>query len=98
MVGKWERTGVASPGPPVQSPADDGLHNWQDASNLWMAIGPHNGLVTTAEVNAPWLNPTTGYYTPGDPTETDSLNLAQQMWMSRAYARQAQVSKGALEE
>ena len=97
MVGKWERTGVASTGPPVRSNAEDGLHNWQDASNLWMAISSHNGMVTTAEVNAPAVT-TTGISVPGDPDETDRVALAAQMQVSRALARQAQISKGALEE
>lgn len=99
MVGKWERTGhqTVTPGNPVRSLADDQLHNWQDASNLWMAIGPQNGLVTSAEVNAPALT-TTGISVPGDPDDADPGNLGQQMQISRFYARQAQLSKGALEE
>ena len=99
MVGKWERTGNESvtAGSPVRSLAEDQLHNWQDASNLWMAITPHNGMVTSAEVNAP-ATTTTGVAVPGDPDETDSVALANQMQVSRLYARQAQISKGALEE
>ena len=110
MIGKWERTGIASTGPPVRSNAEDGLHNWQDASNLWMAIGPDNGLVTTAEVNALATNPaglavpadpynisdpsTYPYPVPADPTSaTDPAQLARQMYSSRAYAREAQISK-----
>lgn len=99
MIGKWERTGhetiVANQ--PVRSLAEDQLHNWQDASNIWMAIGPHNGMVTSAQVNAPTALPT-GVFVPGDPEDPDPGNLGLQMQISRAYAREAQISKGALEE
>jgi type II secretory pathway pseudopilin PulG len=99
MVGKWERTGheTITPGSPVRSLAEDGLHNWQDASNLWMAISPQNGMVTSAEVNAPAAT-TTGVAVPGDPMETDPYSLAVQMETSRLYAHEAQISKGALGE
>jgi hypothetical protein len=100
MIGKWERTGhqpITMPTDPVRSLADDGLHNWQDASNLWLAIGPHNGMVTSAEVNAPAVS-TIGVSVPGDPDDTDQGNLGLQMQISRAYARQSQVSMGALGE
>jgi prepilin-type N-terminal cleavage/methylation domain-containing protein len=101
MVGKWERSGnepITDPTAPVRSLAEDQLHNWQDASNIWMAIGPHNGFVTAADVSAPWENAATSYYTPGDPDETDQLNLIGQMQISRAFAREAQISKGALQQ
>jgi hypothetical protein len=99
MVGKWERTGheAISAGSPVRSLAEDGLHNWQDASNIWMAVSPQNGMVNSAAVNAPFAT-TTGLYVPGDPGDSDPGNLGQQMQISRLYAREAQISKGALEE
>ena len=98
MIGKWERTGTQQPASsPVRSLAEDGLHNWQDASNLWIAVGPQSGLVTAAEVYAP-ATTSTGISVPGDPDETDSAALAAQMQISRAFARQAQISKGALDE
>ncbi|NLS93791.1 MAG: prepilin-type N-terminal cleavage/methylation domain-containing protein [Planctomycetaceae bacterium] len=102
MVGKWQRTGhepissAATPGR-VRSLAEDGLHNWQDASNIWMAIAPQNGAVNSAQVNAPFATPAE-VWVPGDPDETDPTNLAVQMQISRFYAREGQVSKGASEE
>ncbi len=80
MVGKWERTGLNADG---TSYADDGLHNWQDASNLWISIGPQNGFVTTAEVNA-------------DSATAAGVNVPSTLDVSRTYARQKQISKGAL--
>ena len=79
MVGKWERTRDAA----GNALAGDGLYNWQDATNLWMAITPANGFVTTAEVCAEGTD-ATGRSVP--PTIADS----------RRYAREAQISKGAL--
>ena len=102
MVGKWERTGhesissAATPGR-VRSLAEDGLHNWQDASNIWMAIAPQNGAVNSAQVNAPFATPAQ-VWVPGDPDETDPANLAVQLQISRFYAREGQVSKGANQE
>ena len=112
MVGKRERTGhepVTASGTPlvadpaVRSLAEDGLHNWQDASNIWIAVNPTNGFVTSAAVNtndasgADFVTPS-GISVPGDPTATDPGNLGAQMQISRAYARQAQISMGALQE
>lgn len=79
MVGKWERTRDDA----GNTLAEDGLYNWQDATNLWMAINPANGFVTTAEVCAEGTD-ATGRSVP--PTIADS----------RRYAREAQISKGAL--
>ncbi len=83
MVGKWERTGLGSDG--VSSLADDGLHNWQDASNLWLAVGPQNSLLTAAEVFT-------------DTTTPAGVSVPSTIAVSRTYAREAQISKGALEE
>ncbi len=83
MIGKWERTG--------DIPAEDGLANWEDAANLWLAINPQSGLVTVAEMYAPYQDPTTGISLPGDP---GSLTPPERMVISRSYARQAQISKG----
>jgi prepilin-type N-terminal cleavage/methylation domain-containing protein len=95
MVGKFERTGNVA-GAPVKSLAEDGLHNWQDATNLWIAASPFSGLVTTAEVNAPFVVTATGLSVPGDPNTTDVTQLTTQMQVSRQLAREAQISKGAL--
>ena len=97
MVGKFERTGneAVSAGSPVRSLAEDGLHNWQDATNLWIAVNPVSGLVTAAEVNAPFVT-ATGLSLPGDPAVTVQADLATQMQISRQLAREAQISKGAL--
>jgi hypothetical protein len=50
LIGRWDRMPL-DPANPV-SPADDGLLNWQDIRNLWVAIQPQNGLTTVAPVFA----------------------------------------------
>ena len=55
------------------------LENWQDASNLWLALNPQTGQMNVAEVYADVPNPN-GFYTPSS------------LLVSRALARQAQVS------
>jgi prepilin-type N-terminal cleavage/methylation domain-containing protein len=79
LVGKWERV-PAQPGGDAE--ADDGLHNWEDATNLWVAINPQTGLVTVAELHA-------------DVDDT-TLNLSRPSDVStaRRFAREAQISKG----
>ena len=99
MVGKWERTGLNADG---TSYADDGLHNWQDASNLWMSVGPQNGFVTTAEVDTHYLDDQ-GNTDPSDDVMVDNVNslgvsVPATLYDSRRYARQQQISKGALSE
>ena len=74
MIGKWDRSGEASMLP------EDGLHNWQHAENLWLALNPKTGQVTVAEVYADVLIGNT--YRPRD------VNT------SRRYAREAQISRG----
>ena len=95
MVGKWERI-PQQPG--MGPPADDGLANWQDATNLWLALNPQTGLVTVAELNANLppghpLNPFPNTYIPGDIDGLDN-SLRRQLYESRKFARQAQISKG----
>ncbi len=114
MIGKWERTGhqpISGPGVRVDSLADDKLHNWQDASNVWISINPQNGLVAAAEVNAQDVTPS-GISVPGDPlvphppypvpndptSATAQDQLARELYSSRAFARQAQISMGAQQE
>ena len=100
MVGKWERTGGDPAG---ASLAEDGLHNWQDASNLWVAIGPQSGFVTGAEVDTRYLHDNG---TPADASDdylADNVNatdvsVPQTIFDSRRFAREAQISKGALSE
>jgi len=48
MIGKREQIGVG-PGNPATDPEED-LANWQIFTNLWIAISPQTGLITTAEV------------------------------------------------
>ena len=95
LIGKWERTGTNLP--------EDGLRNWQDASNLWMAIGPQSGFVTTAEVSTRYLHDNG---TPADTSDdyfadnvsTAGVSVPLTVADSRRYAREAQISKGALSE
>lgn len=47
LVGKQERMPATLGG---ASPAEDGLHNWQDTSNFWVTVNPQTGLVRTMEV------------------------------------------------
>ena len=99
MVGKWERTGGSSAG---NSLAEDGLHNWQDATNLWIGIGPQSGFVTAAEVDTRYLDDK-GTPDTSDDELVDNVNAAGRsvpltIADSRRYAREAQISKGALQE
>ena len=95
LVGKWERI---PPQPGLFSQTDDKLANWQDATNLWLALNPQTGLVTVAELNANLppghpLNPFPNTYIPGDIDGLDN-SLRRQLYESRKFARQAQISKG----
>ena len=82
MVGRATRTWDDNDPIYVTPPPEDGLENWEDASNLWVALNPQTGQVTVAEVYADFPDPATGYYRPSD------------LYVSRALARQAQVSMG----
>lgn len=102
MIGKWERTGLNTDG---TSLAEDGLHNWQDASNIWISIGPQSGLATAAGVNAAQYLHDNG--TPADPSDdylADNVISPTGVWIpptifdSRRSAREAQISKGANQE
>ena len=100
MVGKWERTGGDPAG---ESLAEDGLHNWQDASNLWISIGLQSGFVTAAEVDTRIINdngtpadPSDDYYV--DNTNGAGTSVPPTVYDSRRLAREAQISKGALSE
>jgi len=79
LVGKWGRMPLAVGG---GASAEDGLLNWQDATNLWVALTPQTGLVTVAPLFADQFNAGTNTYRPS------TIGAARQ------YARQAQVSKG----
>jgi prepilin-type N-terminal cleavage/methylation domain-containing protein len=79
LVGRWERLPV-QPGGAAE--ADDTLHNWEDATNLWVAINPQTGLVTVAEL-----------CTDVDDT-TLNLSRPSSLSMARTFAREAQISKG----
>ena len=78
LVGKWGRMPLSVGG---GASAEDGLLNWQDATNLWVALTPQTGLVTVAPLFADQLNAANTYV----PASIDA---------ARQYARQAQVSKG----
>lgn len=62
---------------------EDGLKNWQDLNNLWIAISPQNGLVTVAPVFA-------------EPGHVNAAGLARPETIdeSRRLVRQAQFNKG----
>jgi len=78
LVGKSARS--ISPGP------EDGLANWQDLTNFWVAVGPQTGLVTVAEpYAAPGHVNAAGVSRPENPGG---------LLESRTFARQAQISKG----
>jgi len=74
LVGKRERVPA--------SLAQDGKANWQDLTNLWVAINPQTGLVTTTE------NSAVPSSLPPPPAPQDPLYYA------RTFARQAQSMGG----
>lgn len=58
LIGRWDRIcALGYEWDPVLNEyvtiTDDGLWNYEDASNYWLTINPRTGLVTTAEVNQP---------------------------------------------
>jgi len=79
LIGRWDRMPL-DPANPV-SPADDGLLNWQDSRNLWVAIQPQNGLTTVAPVFA-------------DTTGPGGLSVPSSLEAARKLAREAQVAMG----
>jgi len=79
LIGRWDRMPL-DPANPV-SPADDGLLNWQDSRNLWVAIQPQNGLTTVAPVFA-------------DATGPGGLAVPSSLEAARKLAREAQVAMG----
>ncbi len=87
MIGKWDRAGNASMLP------EDGLHNWEDAENLWLALNPRTGQVTVAEVSTYYADPNTGQLVDNyDPATNRSKPPT--VFDSRRYAREAQISRG----
>ena len=63
--------------------AEDGLYNWEDATNMWVTLNPQTGLATVAEMNANAQNPVTNTAVPSN------------LYAARQFAREAQVAKGA---
>ena len=102
LVGTWEHVPAApvlrgadtrpvSGGPRVPNPdVDDGLYNWEDQRNLWVALNPQTGLVTVAELNADEPDPS-GLSNNYVPSGWDKWG---QVVTARKFAREAQVSKG----
>lgn len=55
LIGRWDRIsalGVTDDG--TETMAEDGLWNFEDGSNFWVAINPQTGVISTAEVNQPF--------------------------------------------
>jgi prepilin-type N-terminal cleavage/methylation domain-containing protein len=91
LVGKWGRMPLAPGGAPQ---AEDGLYNYEDANNLWVALNPQTGLATVAELSADQVLPNGASVPTGfDPT-VPRPNQAEELYNSRRFAREAQVSKG----
>jgi len=79
MIGRADRVGAMLP--------EDGLENWQDANNLWVALNPQTGRITVAEVHAD--------LPPSDPANpTPDTYIPSNLYTSRTSARQAQISMG----
>lgn len=88
MVGRWDRIVALSAGDthPIDvdyyvSGAEDGLWNYEDASNRWVTINPRSGLVSTVEVMPPSIY---------DPDDERAAILD-----SREFARQSKRNIGA---
>ncbi len=78
LIGRWDRIsalGVAKDdaGNPIGTLAEDGLWNFEDGANFWVAINPQTGTISTAEVNQPFA------YAIGD--------LDEGVYESREFAR-----------
>jgi len=58
LVGRWDRISalgvdsLQSTGEAITM-AEDGLWNYEDATNFWVTVNPRSGLVSTTEVNPP---------------------------------------------
>ncbi len=58
LVGRWDRISALGVGElestgEAITMADDGLWNYEDATNFWVTVNPRTGLVATTEVNPP---------------------------------------------
>ena len=65
LIGRWDRIaalGVANEG--RETLAEDGLWNFEDGANFWVAINAQTGVISTAEVNQPFAYPL-GNFTAG---------------------------------
>jgi len=86
LVGRWDRISalgsreLESTGETV-SAAEDGLWNYEDVTNFWVAVNPRSGLVSTAEVNMP-VN-----YTFGESSD-------EAVYESREFARMSKRNLG----
>jgi type II secretory pathway pseudopilin PulG len=78
LIGRWDRMPL-DPANPV-SPADDGLFNWEDIRNLWVAIQPQTGVTTVAPVFADSSRPG-GLAVPSDLKAARKLVLEAQLAM-----------------
>ena len=61
LIGRWDRIsalGISDDG--YETMAEDGLWNFEDPTNFWVAVNARTGVVTTAEVSEPFA------YTLGD--------------------------------
>lgn len=55
LTGRWDRIsalGLTDDG--YETLAEDGLWNFEDGANFWVAINPQTGVISTAEVNQPF--------------------------------------------
>lgn len=55
LIGRWDRIaalGVSEDG--TETLAEDGLWNFEDGANYWVAVNPQTGVISTAEVNQPF--------------------------------------------
>lgn len=55
LIGRWDRIsalGISDDG--YETMAEDGLWNFEDPTNFWVAINARTGVVTTAEVSEPF--------------------------------------------
>lgn len=98
LIGRWERISALgveevgsedpffdpdNPESRWRSAAEDGLWNYQDSTNAWIAINPTSGLVTTAEVNPPV-----------DFLVGDEMNWGDMLYESREFARTSKRNVG----
>ncbi len=95
MIGRWDRIAAlaAEENHPIEtyyyiSGAEDGLWNYEDASNRWVTINPRSGLVSTVEVMPP-----SNYGTASDDTYAKKERTA--ILDSREFARNSKRNIGA---